>query len=134
MRISENSFEMVHQLRFINAAKRGGVESQRLQFLMARAEGLPDGMDALVVTSDLQGVAPSWRHGGENVLLGVQVAEELCSKSLPMCSSCMRAHRERAISAAIHTSANALRLAPSSGSYADMSTGITQWHNSEARK
>ncbi len=77
MRIIDNSFETVHQLRFLNAAKRGGVESQRLQFTTAKAEGLPDGIDALVVTSDLQGVAPSWRHGGENVLLGVQVAEEL---------------------------------------------------------
>lgn len=77
MRILDDTFERIHQLRFINAAKRGGVESQNLTFLRARADGLPAGIDALVLTSDLQGVAPSWRHGGESVLLGIQVVEEL---------------------------------------------------------
>lgn len=77
LRIRSETFERIHQLSFLNAAKRGGVESQSLPFFRAVAEGLPTGIDSLVITSDLQGVVSSWRHGGENVLLGIQVAEEL---------------------------------------------------------
>jgi hypothetical protein len=48
-----------------------------LPILVGRVEGLPEELDALVLTSDLQGVAPSWRNGGANALLGVEVAEVL---------------------------------------------------------
>lgn len=77
MRIVPNSLELIHEVRFLNAAKRGGVESQRLPLLRGRVDALPAELDALVLTSDLQGVTSSWRHGGENVLLGIQVVEEL---------------------------------------------------------
>ncbi len=77
MRVLGDTFERLHQFRFVNAARGGGTESQDLLFWTARAEGMPAGIDALVITSDLQGVAPSWRHGGENTLLGILVAEEL---------------------------------------------------------
>jgi DNA repair exonuclease SbcCD nuclease subunit len=77
MRILPDTFELIHQLQFINAAKGGGSEVQMLPFLKAQVDELPGEIDACVLTSDLQGVAPGWRYGGRNVLLGIQVAEEL---------------------------------------------------------
>ncbi len=49
----------------------------QLPFLTARTRHLPKDIDALVLASDLQGVATNWSRGGENVLLGIEVAEEL---------------------------------------------------------
>ncbi len=77
MRINESSLQVIHRLRFLNAARGGGVVSEFLEFSTAIVNSLPAGLDALVLTSDLQGVVPSWRNGGANVLLGVAVAEEL---------------------------------------------------------
>ena len=77
MRITNLRAEPIHELRFLSAAKGGGTESQRLLFLSGQVDSLPDGLDALVLTGDLQGVFTSWRHGGKNVLLGIQGAEEL---------------------------------------------------------
>lgn len=71
----------MHRVRFTNAAKRGGTESVMLDVHTARASELPAELEALVLTSDLQGVVPSWRHGGENVLLGVSLADELAELS-----------------------------------------------------
>lgn len=68
-------------MRFLNAARGGGVESQFLDFSTAYADDLPEGVDALVFTSDLQGVVPSWRHGGANALLGIEVADVLIDLS-----------------------------------------------------
>ena len=77
MRIVELRSRPVHRFRYASAGRRGKVESSELAFLMGRSEGLPSGLDALVLTSDLQGVAPSWRQGGESALLGQLVVEEL---------------------------------------------------------
>ena len=81
MRIEQIEQRPMHRVRFTNAAKRGGTESVMLDVHAARASGLPAELDALVLTSDLQGVVPSWRHGGENVLLGVSLADELAELS-----------------------------------------------------
>lgn len=69
-----------HHQPYLCAASGGGTESVSLPFLMGSVEGLSDGLEALVLTSDLQGVAPSWRNDGAVALLGevvVDVLEEL---------------------------------------------------------
>lgn len=63
-------------VRYKNAARGGGSVTAHLAVERARARALPDGLDALVLTGDLQGVVPDPR-GGPNQLLGVAVAEVL---------------------------------------------------------
>jgi len=79
------------EIIFLNAARRGGVETQRLPIVRAEVERLPDGLSGLLVTSDLQGVAPDWAawtvgrkrsadrpdQMGANALLGVVLASEV---------------------------------------------------------
>lgn len=77
MRIVKLPTEPVHELLFINAKRGGGTQTERLPILRGHVDRLPDGVDALLITSDLQGVAPSWRSGGESVLLGEALADEL---------------------------------------------------------
>lgn len=81
LRIIDLERDPIHQLRFSNASKRGGVESQLLPILAGRASGLPPEVDGLVLTSDLQGVVPSYARGGQNVLLGVELVEVLLALS-----------------------------------------------------
>ena len=57
------------QMPFLNAGKRGGVVRERLPYLVGGLHGLPEGLDALLITSDLQGIS----HGE---LLGIQVAAD----------------------------------------------------------
>jgi 3',5'-cyclic-AMP phosphodiesterase len=71
----------LHWLRYRNAARFGGSENRMLEIGRARVRGLPDMLDAIVVTSDLQGIAPDPRTG-EPALMGLAVAvalEELAS-------------------------------------------------------
>ncbi len=63
----------VRELRYLNAARGGGTEVTRLGLQLGTARGLPDGVDALVATSDLQGIVPD-PHTRESTLLGVAVA------------------------------------------------------------
>jgi Icc-related predicted phosphoesterase len=65
--------EPVHFIRYLNAARRGGTETVRLPVLRGGVSGLPGSIDAIVATSDLQGVVPDARTR-ESTLLGVQVA------------------------------------------------------------
>lgn len=74
MRVQHLDDRPFQRIRYLNAAKRGGVESQVLPILRGRAEGLPAGTDAVLLTSDLQGVVPNWRDGGEKHLLGLELA------------------------------------------------------------
>lgn len=74
--IVEVEGEPVGGLRYQNAARGGGTETQRLVVERARVRGLPAGLDAIVATSDLQGVVLDPRTRG-SVLLGVAVAELL---------------------------------------------------------
>ena len=66
--------EPFHELEYLDAAPRGGTQLRRLPLLRGRAEGLPAELDALLVTSDLQGRA---RAGdGSLHLLGEALAAE----------------------------------------------------------
>lgn len=63
-------------VRYRNAARGGGTETARLPIVLARARGLPEPLDALIATSDLQGIVPDPRTR-ESTLLGCAVAETL---------------------------------------------------------
>jgi Icc protein len=70
------SFEVLTDMPYLRARSGGGTEVARLELQGARVDRLPDGLDGLLVTSDLQGMAPSpW--AGEAVLLGCALAEQL---------------------------------------------------------
>ena len=62
-----------HELPHRTSGPSGKPLRHRLPFHRAWATGLPDGVDALIVTSDLQGR----EDGGANRLMGVPVAETL---------------------------------------------------------
>ncbi len=65
-----------HELRYLNASPRGRPEVARLGFHRAGATALPARCDALVIASDLQGMAPpAW--GEPAALLGVAVARAI---------------------------------------------------------
>jgi hypothetical protein len=74
--VSALSPKPIHEIRYLNAARRGGTETSRLAILSGVARGLPEGLDALVATSDLQGVVPD-PLTRESTLLGVHVATAL---------------------------------------------------------
>jgi Icc protein len=64
------------ELAYAAARPGGGTSTARLRVVGMRCDRLPAGCDALLVASDLQGVAPSpW--GGAPRLLGAAVAEYL---------------------------------------------------------
>jgi 3',5'-cyclic-AMP phosphodiesterase len=75
MRVLELAEKPIHRIQFLNAAKGGGVESQMLPILQGRVDVLPDRIDGILVTSDLQGVVKSWGNGS-NRLLGEALADE----------------------------------------------------------
>jgi 3',5'-cyclic-AMP phosphodiesterase len=60
------------ELPYLAAAPKGGTESRALPFLRVTIEGLSA---SLLVTSDLQGCAPS--NEGPAVLLGEALAQEV---------------------------------------------------------
>jgi hypothetical protein len=63
-------------LRYLNASPRGRAEVARLPFFRGRVDALPAGCDALVLASDLQGMAsPAW--GEPAALVGVAVARAI---------------------------------------------------------
>lgn len=64
-----------HHLQFLNAAKGGGVESQVLSIIQGRVHKLPEGLEAILLTSDLQGVVRVW-HQETTRLLGEELAHE----------------------------------------------------------
>ncbi len=74
MRIVELQREPFHELEYLDAASRGGTQLQRLPLLRGVAEGLPPGIDALLLTSDLQGRARG--PDGSLQLLGEALASE----------------------------------------------------------
>lgn len=77
----------IDELFFQSAGARGKPETSTLPILRARADRLPEGVTAVLVTSDLQGVAPSWSAGGEALLLGEVLAERLYDIDLPELAS-----------------------------------------------
>jgi 3',5'-cyclic-AMP phosphodiesterase len=73
MHITSISDYPIHQVPFITAAsKNGGVTHAILPILIAEVDFLPDGLDAIIATSDLQGIDQQNQR-----LLGYLVAEEL---------------------------------------------------------
>jgi hypothetical protein len=58
------------------ARRGGGTATAALPVVALGVDRVPDGVDAVLVTSDLQGVAPS-PLGGEPVLLGLALADHL---------------------------------------------------------
>jgi Icc-related predicted phosphoesterase len=73
MQILQLSAKPFHRTSYLNAARGGGVEHQHLPWLQGTISRLPQGLDALLVTSDLQGVVKDW-HTQQSDLLGVAVA------------------------------------------------------------
>lgn len=78
LRIREISSTPVGEIFYRFAAPSGRSETERLEIILAKATGLPVALDGLLLTSDLQGVAPSWKQGGATALLGEVLCEQLC--------------------------------------------------------
>jgi Icc protein len=76
LRVVQIAEEPVHELEYLDAAPGGGTQLRRLPIFRGTAEGLPPGLDALLVTSDLQGRARLASAGGASHLLGEVLAEE----------------------------------------------------------
>ncbi len=83
-RIEKIDRESIHEIAYefpeSGGRQAGGVRvaTGRLSVFRAFASGMPASLQALVVTSDLQGREPSWaRPGKERRLLGEVVVEEL---------------------------------------------------------
>ncbi len=81
MRILKLEAEPLYLWPYLSAAPRGGTETQNLPLLQGKVDALPAGLDALVVTSDLQGVAPRALLGGAVALLGEVLADGLACLS-----------------------------------------------------
>ncbi|MCP3135738.1 metallophosphoesterase family protein [Pyxidicoccus xibeiensis] len=60
-----------------SAAPRGGAELRHFPLLHGTVDALPEGLDALLVLSDLQGVAPHAARDGAVALLGEVLADTL---------------------------------------------------------
>lgn len=76
MRVVEIAAEPVLELEYQDAAPGGGTQLRTLPVFRGAAEGLPPGLDALLVTSDLQGRGRLSSAGGTSALLGEVLAEE----------------------------------------------------------
>lgn len=76
MRVLNGKLEPVTQVRYRRARRGGGTESALLTVETLRVDSLPEGVDAVVLTGDLQGIAPS-PYGGEDVLLGIALADHM---------------------------------------------------------
>ncbi|MEC4881491.1 MAG: metallophosphoesterase [Scytonema sp. PMC 1070.18] len=73
MRIISISEKFIHHIPFMTHAPNGtGAISKILPVLLAKVDSLPDGLDAIIATSDLQGIDPKNQR-----LLGHLVSEEL---------------------------------------------------------
>ena len=71
MMIHFQSTAVVDDLRYSNAASGGGTEASSLPLTRVPTVGLvPEGLQGILVTSDLQGVAPVLSRGGALGLLG----------------------------------------------------------------
>ena len=77
MRIMAIDETPIQEILFQAASSRGKPETRRLPVLRGRCDRLPDGISALLITSDLQGIAPSWSSGGEARLLGEVLADHV---------------------------------------------------------
>jgi len=76
MRVLSVASNPVHEITYFAAASGGGTEARRLPVLRATVDALPLELDGLLLTSDLQGVAPLAQEDGAVGLLGEVLAEE----------------------------------------------------------
>lgn len=77
MRIRDIDKRPFHRVRYLNAGRKGRVVSSVLEIFRARVDALPEGVDAIIVASDLQGVVPPGWRSREGALLGVELACEM---------------------------------------------------------
>ena len=77
MRVASVASDPFHEIYYLNASPGGRPETSRLPFVRVAVEGLPPDLGGLLVTSDLQGVAPIAARGGAAGLLGEAVVEAL---------------------------------------------------------
>jgi 3',5'-cyclic-AMP phosphodiesterase len=76
LEITGFDLDALHRIRYRNTVRGGGSRNEMLEIRRARMTGMPDGLDALIATSDLQGIVPDPRTG-DPALLGLAVAEAL---------------------------------------------------------
>lgn len=62
----------IHQISFVTAGNQPSIVQQILPILLAKVDALPPGLEAIIATSDLQGIDPN-----SGRLLGHLVAEDL---------------------------------------------------------
>jgi len=77
MKILSLEHSPITEIFFQSAGPRGKAETARLPIFRGTADSLPTGVTSLLITSDLQGLAPLWSAGGEARLLGEVLAEQL---------------------------------------------------------
>lgn len=78
LHIEEIEPEHLAEVVYLAAASSGGADTEVLTLQRARVTGLPssqDGLQGLLVASDLQGIVTDWAAGGVPVLLGEHLAE-----------------------------------------------------------
>ncbi|WP_394836544.1 hypothetical protein LVJ94_06510 [Pendulispora rubella] len=76
MRVLSLESSPLHEITYLAAASGGGTETRRLPVLRASVDALPADLDGLLLTSDLQGVAPLALEDGAVGLLGEVLAED----------------------------------------------------------
>ncbi len=79
MRVSHIEDSPFDELPHLIAAGRGRTSSVRLLLFRGEVDTLPDELDAIVIASDLQGVAPLSTRGGAVRLVGEVLAQKLRS-------------------------------------------------------
>lgn len=77
MRILTLDVTPSHRWSYLEAAPRGGARTAWFPLLRGTVDALPEELSALLVLSDLQGVAPHRAFDGEMALLGEMLADEV---------------------------------------------------------
>lgn len=81
MRIVSMERAPLSRLTYLNAAGGGRVRSDVLNMQVGRVDHLPTALEAVLVTSDLQGVVRTWARGPQTTLLGVHLAQHCVALS-----------------------------------------------------
>jgi 3',5'-cyclic-AMP phosphodiesterase len=77
MRIMAWGEESLARIVYMAASSAGGADTESLLVERAIVDELPADLDAIVATSDLQGIVTDWDAGGEPMLLGEHLADVL---------------------------------------------------------
>jgi 3',5'-cyclic-AMP phosphodiesterase len=75
MRILRLEERPLSSIIFLNASRAGRAETETLPIMIGYVDTMPPGPQALLITSDLQGVVPDWAFGGRSRLLGEELAD-----------------------------------------------------------